>query len=203
MKALIIVDIQNDFLAGGPLAVKGGNELIPVINRIQGYFDLVVATQDWHPKEHASFAVNHTNKKLFERTYIEGFEQVLWPAHCVQGTSGSDFSSQLDQSRVEVVFRKGTDRLIDSYSAFYDNRRRRSTGLSGFLKHKNASELFFVGIAGDYCVNYSVLDALEEGFSVSVIEDAVASIDAASFLAIKMDLVDSGVKFLRSDDFYN
>jgi nicotinamidase/pyrazinamidase len=176
MEALIIVDVQNDFLPGGALAVQEGDQVIPVINRIAGKYDLVVATQDWHPADHKSFASQHENKKPGDKVELLGMEQVLWPDHCVQGTKGAEFSSQLDQSRIEKLFQKGIDQEIDSYSGFFDNGHKRDTGLNGYLKEKKVDAITIAGLTTDYCVRYSTLDALQLGYKVSIIAYATRAV---------------------------
>lgn len=168
MKALILVDIQNDFLPGGALAVTGGNEIFPFVNEIQTSFDLVVATQDWHPVDHGSFAANHEGKSPGEIIELSGLSQILWPVHCVQETNGAAFSEQLDQSNIEKVFVKGTEQDIDSYSGFFDNGRRKATGLGEYLKSKGVTEVAVVGLAADYCLKFTALDAQSLGFQTTV-----------------------------------
>ncbi|WP_374164118.1 bifunctional nicotinamidase/pyrazinamidase [Arcticibacter sp. MXS-1] len=192
MKALLIIDIQNDFLSGGALAVPQGDEVIPEINRLQEQYPLVIASQDWHPRGHKSFASSHAGKSLFSRIELNGLEQVLWPDHCVQGTDGAALSAQLDQRRIETIFRKGTDPGTDSYSAFYDNGRKKATGLTEYLRGKKVSELHVAGLAADYCVYYSVKDALAEGFETVLIENATRAIDPAAFTEIKKDILQRG-----------
>jgi nicotinamidase/pyrazinamidase len=177
MNALIIVDVQNDFLPGGALAVKDGFDIIPVINSIQTKFDLVVATQDWHPAEHKSFASNHPGEKAFDEIDLDGLPQVLWPDHCVQQTHGAAFSDQLDSKRIEAIFRKGMDKNIDSYSGFFDNGKRKSTGLAPYLKGRNITSVFVAGLAADFCVYFTAMDALESGFKTAIITDATKAID--------------------------
>jgi nicotinamidase/pyrazinamidase len=205
MKALIIVDIQNDFLPGGALAVNRGDEIIPVVNKLQhsGYFDLIIATQDWHPKDHGSFASNHPGKKPFEKTNLSGLEQILWPDHCVQGTEGAEFSKLLDVKNIEAIFRKGMDKNIDSYSAFFDNAKLKETGLAGYLKGRNVDEVFIAGLAGDFCVFYSSMDAIESGFKVTVIEDATRSIDDKGFKRAFKELKEKGGKIIKSSSILN
>jgi nicotinamidase/pyrazinamidase len=176
MDALIVTDIQNDFLPGGALAVPEGDRIIPVTNRLMPHFDLVVATQDWHPPDHGSFAATH-GRKIGELIDLYGLPQILWPVHCVQETPGAAFAPGLDTRRVEGVFRKGVDRNIDSYSAIYDNGHRRSTGLAEFLKKRGVSDVYLVGLATDYCVKFTALDAIAEGFKVHVIEDACRGVN--------------------------
>lgn len=200
MKALIIVDIQNDFLPGGALAVNKGDEIIPIVNRLQqlGYFDLIIATQDWHPKNHGSFASNHQNKKPFEKSTLSGLEQILWPDHCVQGTEGAEFSEQLDVKNIEAIFRKGMDKNIDSYSGFFDNGKLKDTGLAAYLKGRNVKEVFVVGLAGDYCVYYTSVDAVHSGFKTTLIEDATRSIDDTSFKSAVKELKEKGAEVIHS-----
>jgi nicotinamidase/pyrazinamidase len=177
MRALIIVDVQNDFLPGGTLAVSGGNDIVPIINSIQNEFDLVIATQDWHPANHSSFAANHPGKKLGDVIQLNEQSQVLWPVHCVQGTAGAEFSSSLSMNRVEAIFRKGTDPQIDSYSGFFDNGHRKSTGLAGYLIERGTPEIYVCGLATDYCVKFTALDAIGHGFTVHLIEDASRGVE--------------------------
>lgn len=177
MNALILVDIQNDFLPGGALAVPNGDEIVPIVNQLQPYFDLVVATQDWHPANHGSFAVNHRGKNPFEVIDLNGLTQVLWPVHCVQNTNGGDFAPGLDRNRWDRVFHKGTDSTVDSYSGFFDNGHRQATGLGDYLRAKGVTYVSVAGLATDYCVKFTVLDALELGFKTRLIEDACRGID--------------------------
>lgn len=192
MKALIVVDIQNDFLQGGSLAVPVGNEIIPVINSIQEKFDLVVATQDWHPKGHKSFASQHSNKSVYDKIDLNGIEQVLWPDHCVQGTVGAEISSELNQNKIEAIFRKGMNTIIDSYSGFYDNGKLKCTGLGDFLKGRGVKEIFVCGLAADYCVYFTAKDALELGFTSTIIENATKAIDVSNFENIKRNFIQNG-----------
>ena len=177
MNCLLIVDIQNDFLPGGALAVPEGDAVIPVINRLQDRFDLVLATQDWHPPDHGSFAASHPGHKVGDVIELDGVPQILWPVHCVQNSQGAQFSTALDTTRLARVFRKGIDRKIDSYSTFFDNAKRRSTGLADYLREQNVREIFICGLATDYCVRFSALDALELSFPVTVIEDACRGVN--------------------------
>lgn len=198
MKALLLIDIQNDFLPGGALAVPDGDQIIPIVNHIQPPFDLIVATQDWHPPDHKSFASNHAGRKVFETIDLEGLEQALWPDHCVQGTYGAEFSKQLDMKKVEAIFRKGTNADIDSYSGFYDNGHRKSTGLTDYLRGKNITQLYIAGLAGDYCVYYSAKDAIKEGFDTYIIEDATKAIDTKKVERVNKDIVQRGGKVIIS-----
>ncbi|KAA8483581.1 nicotinamidase/pyrazinamidase [Arcticibacter tournemirensis] len=189
MKALLLIDLQNDFLEGGSLAVPKGNEVIPIVNQIQSRFDLIVATQDWHPANHKSFASNHKGRMVFEKIDLNGLEQVLWPDHCIQGTVGAELSDQLDARPIEVIFRKGVDPDIDSYSGFYDNGHRRSTGMAGYLRDKGVTALYVAGLAADYCVYYSVLDAIAEGFDTYLIENATRAISDEGFQLAKKEII--------------
>lgn len=185
MHALIIVDIQYDFLPGGALPVPQGDMIIAVVNRIQQDFNLVVATQDWHPAGHKSFASVHAGKKPFEQITVSGLEQVLWPDHCIQGSDGARLSHALDSRRIEAIFRKGTDPDIDSYSGFYDNGRRKTTGLAGYLREREVKAVSVCGLAADYCVYFTAMDALAEGFDACILEDAVRPIDATAYATKK------------------
>jgi len=176
MNALIIVDLQNDFLPGGALAVPHGDEVIPVANKLQRRFNLLLATQDWHPPNHGSFATNHPGKKPGDRIMLDGIEQILWPVHCVQNTHGADFAPSFDTSRIAHVFHKGIDPLIDSYSTFFDNAHRRRTGLGEYLKERSINDIYLLGLALDYCVKYSALDARHLGFNTHIILDGCRGI---------------------------
>lgn len=200
MKALLLIDIQNDFIPGGALAVPGGHEIIPTVNKLQPYFGLVVATQDWHPHNHKSFASQHAGKQVFDKIALQGLEQVLWPDHCVQGTTGAAFSSKLDMNRVEAIFRKGTEVNIDSYSGFYDNGHLKSTGLADYLKGKAITDIYLAGLAGDYCVYFSAKDAIAEGFNTYLIEDAIRSINNDDFDKAKQDIISKGGKVIKSSE---
>jgi len=202
MKTLIIIDVQNDFMPGGTLAVSQGDEIIPVINKLQQHFDLVIATQDWHPENHASFAKNHPDGKEFDVINLDGQEQVLWPVHCMQNTNGADFHPALRTAKIEAIFRKGTDPEIDSYSGFYDNAHKKSTGLAGYLREKGANELYFCGLAADFCVFCSILDALGEGFSAYLIEDATRAIDPEKFSEAKKNILEKGGKIIKSGTIF-
>jgi nicotinamidase/pyrazinamidase len=177
MKALIIVDLQNDFLPGGALPVPHGDEVIPLANELQRRFELVLATQDWHPPDHGSFAANHAGKKPGDRILLDGIEQILWPVHCVQKTHGAEFAPSFDTSRVAHVFHKGIDPRIDSYSTFFDNAHRRHTGLAHYLEKRGINDIYLMGLALDYCVKYSTLDARELGLNTHVILDGCRGIN--------------------------
>lgn len=177
MRALILVDLQNDFVPGGALAVREGDRVVAVANRLVGRFDLVVATQDWHPADHGSFAANHPGGAVGEVIDLNGLPQVLWPVHCVQGTAGAEFAAGLDISKVTKVFRKGTDRAIDSYSGFYDNGHRRSTGMGEWLSQRGARDVYVMGLATDYCVKFTALDGRKLGLDVTLVEDGCRGVD--------------------------
>ncbi|MBW2961989.1 bifunctional nicotinamidase/pyrazinamidase [Mesonia aestuariivivens] len=200
MKVLVIVDAQNDFMPGGALAVPEGDKIIPVINKIIPEFDLVIATQDWHPEHHISFANNHLGKKAFDTIKFGEIKQTLWPAHCIQNTLGADFHKELNTQNIEAIFRKGTSPKIDSYSGFYDNAHLKSTGLAGYLKEKEAKELYFCGLAADICVSFTVKDALKLGFTSYLIEDASRALQAEEFTAVKKEIEYMGGKIVQSED---
>jgi len=178
--ALILVDLQNDFLPGGALPVPQGSEVISIANKLSLRFKHVIATLDWHPLNHASFAANYRARVPGEIVEINGVSQILWPTHCVQQTTGAQFAPGLDQSRISCVFHKGTDPEIDSYSGFYDNGHRRSTGLGEFLKERAIKELFVMGLATDYCVKFTVLDAVTLGFVTNVVRDGCRAVNLKS-----------------------
>jgi nicotinamidase/pyrazinamidase len=199
---LIIVDAQNDFCTGGALAVPQGEAIVPVANRVAQSFAHVLATQDWHPPSHLSFASSHKGRNPFEE--IEAFygAQTLWPDHCVQGTRGAEFHGDLDLRRIELVVRKGFRPEIDSYSAFYENDQRTHTGLAGYLRERGFRRVFLAGLATDYCVHYSALDARREGFDVVVVEDACRAIDLKGSLARAFsEMNEAGVRRAWSEEF--
>lgn len=177
--ALILVDIQNDFIPGGALPTRDGAEVVPVANRLIPQFALVVATQDWHPQDHGSFASNHPGRKPGEFIELGGIDQILWPDHCVQGAEGADFHPELDMSKVDHVVRKGTDPEIDSYSGFFDNGHRKATGLADYLREQGVSRVWVMGLATDYCVKFTALDALRLDFETFVIEDGCRGVELA------------------------
>jgi nicotinamidase/pyrazinamidase len=176
-ECLVVVDVQNDFLPGGALGVPDADQIVPIINLLMRRFELVVATQDWHPADHGSFASNHPDHEPGEIIDLEGVQQILWPVHCVQTTPGAEFAAGLDERRISQVVRKGVDKLVDSYSTFFDNARRRSTGLEDYLRTKNVKHLYICGLATDYCVRYSSLDALNLSFEASVVRDACRGVN--------------------------
>jgi nicotinamidase/pyrazinamidase len=175
--ALILVDLQNDFLPGGALAVPHGDEVIPLADELLRRFDLVVATKDWHPPDHGSFAANYPGKKPGDRIILDGIEQILWPVHCVQNTKGAEFAPSFDTSVIAYVFHKGTERNIDSYSTFFDNAHRRHTGLAHYLQTCGIKEIYLMGLALDYCVKYSALDARQLGLKTYIIVDGCRGIE--------------------------
>lgn len=168
-RSLIIVDVQNDFCPGGALAVPDGDKVVPFINKLQSDFDVVVATKDWHPANHGSFATSHEGKKPQDIVRLGGLPQILWPDHCIQGTEGAEFVKDLDISNVSKIFEKGTDPEIDSYSGLYDNGHKKATGLSEYLKEQGVDEVHIAGLATDYCVKFTALDARQDGFKTKVV----------------------------------
>jgi nicotinamidase-related amidase len=175
--ALLLVDVQNDFCPGGGLAVPEGDQIVPVLNRIMPEFAVVIATQDWHPRDHISFASSHPGHQPFDTITLPSGEQTLWPDHCVAGSVGADFHPQLDTRSLSLILRKGTRRELDSYSAFLENDRATATGLEHYLRGLGLQHLFVAGLAADVCVYYTVLDALRLGFAVYLVEDAARGID--------------------------
>jgi len=179
MRALILVDLQYDFCPGGALAVAHGDETIAVANKLMPSFPIVVATQDWHPASHASFAVNNPGRKVGEVAELGGLPQVMWPAHCVQGTRGAELHEGLDSKRITHVFRKGTDANIDSYSGFFDNGHKKSTGMGDWLKENGVDDVTVLGLATDYCVKFTALDARGLGMKVTLVTDGCRGVDLA------------------------
>ncbi len=179
MRALIVVDMQRDFMPGGPLGVDGADALVRPINVLthDASYGLVVATQDWHPRTHMSFASQYEDQEEGDLVELEGLPQVLWPEHCVQCSEGAEFADGLDLARVQAIFRKGMDPMIDSYSGFFDNGRRRSTGLGDFLRGRGVTDVDVCGVATDYCVRFTALDAAGLGFRVRLIRDACAGVE--------------------------
>ena len=180
MHALILIDLQNDFVPTGALAVPDGERVIPVVNRLQARFPLIVATKDWHPADHGSFASQHPGRKPGEVVDLNGWPQVLWPDHCVQHTPGAEFVPTLQTQRLAGVFFKGTDPRIDSYSTFFDNGHRQATGLDVFLRNRQVDQVYLAGLATDYCVKFSALDAVGLGFRVALIADACRAVNLQS-----------------------
>ncbi len=177
MRALLLIDLQYDFCPGGALAVARGDETIPVANKLSAKFDTVVATQDWHPPDHKSFAVNHPGKQPYDMIDLDRLPQVLWPSHCVQGTPGCGLHAGLDLTRLTKVVHKGTDRAIDSYSGFFDNGHRKATGLGDWLKARGVDDVVVLGLATDYCVKFTSLDARKLGMRVSVVADGCRGVN--------------------------
>jgi len=192
MKALIIVDVQNDFIPGGALAVHEGDQIVPVINQIQQEFDFILATQDWHPADHGSFAANHDGKNIGDFIDLNGVQQILWPVHCVQGSFGADFHADLKRENWKAVFRKGTNPKVDSYSGFFDNNRQGDTGLSSYLKDNEIEEIYVCGLAADYCVKFTVLDGISEGFKTHLVIDATKAVN------LQPDDFDKSVQEMKS-----
>jgi len=202
MQALVLVDIQNDFLPGGALPVPEGDQVVPVANQLMSAFALVVATQDWHPPDHGSFASQYAGKHIGEQVTLGGLPQTLWPDHCVQGTWGAEFAPGFAVERVQRIFQKGIDRDTDSYSAIFDNGHRRSTGLGEFLRERGVAEIAVAGLATDYCVKFTVLDALQLGLRVRVVRDGCRGVnlqpgDAEQALR---ELQRTGAVIVTSDD---
>jgi len=200
--ALLVVDVQNDFCPGGALAVPDGDAVVPVINRIARAFPIVVATQDWHPRGHISFASRHEGKNPFEVIEIQGTEQMLWPDHCVQGTRGADFHPGLDATALRFVLRKGTSPEVDSYSAFVENDRKTTTGLAGLLRELGVQRLFLSGLATDVCVRATALDGRGAGFQVVLLEDACRPVDVppGNLARALRRMLDTGVRVSLTDE---
>ena len=177
MKALLVIDIQNDFCPGGALAVSGGDEIVPIVNKLIDHFDTIILTQDWHPAGHLSFASSHDGKMPYDTTEMAYGTQVLWPDHCIQGTRGAEFHTELHADKAQVIIRKGFRKEIDSYSTFFENDQKTTTGLKGYLNQRGITELYAVGLATDFCVKWSVLDGIDEGFTMHIVNDAVRGID--------------------------
>jgi len=177
MKALLLIDIQNDFLPGGALAVRNGDEVVPVANKLIPGYELVVATQDWHPMEHGSFVSQHPGRNVGDLLDLNGLDQVVWPDHCVQGTTGAEFAPRLNTEGIHHVIQKGTDPYIDSYSGFFDNARQKATGLETYLREKDVDEVHIVGLATDYCVKFTALDAVDLGFQTVVLTEGIRGVE--------------------------
>jgi nicotinamidase/pyrazinamidase len=197
---LLVIDVQNDFCPGGALAVPRGDEVIAPILRIASRFRHIVLTQDWHPADHVSFATSHPDGKPFEAIALAYGPQTLWPPHCVQGTTGADFHPALKLPQAELILRKGFRTEIDSYSAFFENDHATRTGLAGYLRERNLSRVFFAGIACDYCVGYSALDARRLGFPAVVLRDACRAIDLdGSAAAMEVEFAKAGVAVIETE----
>ena len=200
--ALLVIDVQNDFCPGGALAVKEGDAVVRVINEIMSMFFKVAATMDWHPEDHVSFASNHPGIKVFDSIKVNGVNQMLWPDHCVQGTKGAEFHPDLEDKHFDIILRKGSDPLLDSYSAFYENDRKTPTGLEYYLKDLGISETYICGLATDYCVFYSAIDSVNSGFDTSLIIDAARGVDVPQGNVNKAveDMKLAGVTIVRSQE---
>lgn len=200
MRALILVDLQNDFLPGGALAIPRGDEVIAVANRVAGAFELVVATRDWHPANHGSFVTQHAGRKVGEVIDLDGLPQVLWPVHCVQHTPGAELAAQLDVARIRRIIDKGVDPRVDSYSGFFDNGRRRGTGLDGFLREHGVEQLYVLGLATDYCVKATALDAVFMRFTTYLVEDGCRGVGLrrGDLAAAVADMRRAGVRVVES-----
>ena len=195
--ALLVIDVQNDFCPAGALEVAGGNEIVPYINKEMVKYDCVVLTQDWHPKGHSSFATSHEGKNPLESIKMPYGDQVLWPDHCVQGSKGAEFHPDLNIEQANAIIRKGSNPFIDSYSAFFENDRKTPTGLDGYLKSLEIEKINLVGLATDFCVNYSAQDAANLGYKVSVLEKMCRAIDLnGSLAAAKSEMQNCGVEFI-------
>ena len=195
--ALLVIDVQNDFCPAGALEVAGGNEIVPYFNKEMVKYDCVVLTQDWHPKGHSSFATSHEGKNPLELIKMPYGDQVLWPDHCVQGSKGAEFHPDLNIEQANAIIRKGSNPFIDSYSAFFENDRKTPTGLDGYLKSLEIENINLVGLATDFCVNYSAQDAANLGYKVSVLEKMCRAIDLnGSLAAAKSEMQDCGVEFI-------
>ena len=195
--ALLVIDVQNDFCPAGALEVAGGNEIIPYINQEMAIHDCVVLTQDWHPKGHSSFASSHEGKNPLDLITMPYGDQVLWPDHCVQGSKGADFHPELNIKQANAIIRKGSNPLIDSYSAFFENDRKTPTGLDGYFKSLEIEKINLVGLATDFCVNYSAQDAANLGYKVSVLDKMCRAVDInGSLAAAKSEMQNCGVEFI-------
>lgn len=202
MKALIIVDVQNDFTPGGALAVKEGDQVVPIINQLQEKFDFIVATQDWHPADHGSFAANHPEKNVGEFISLNGVNQILWPVHCVQDTKGAEFHPELTNEKWKAIFQKGTNPQVDSYSGFFDNNRLGDTGLGAYLRENGIEDIFVCGLATDYCVKFTVLDSISQGFKTTLIADATRAVNIHENDDLKAinEMSASGAKVVLADE---
>ena len=202
MKALLLIDLQNDFCPGGALEVPAGNEVVPIANELMEKFDLVIATQDWHPANHGSFAANHMWRKPGQVIDLHGLPQVLWTIHCVQESFGAEFTPALNTAGIHKIFQKGTDPTIDSYSGFFDNGHRKSTGLGDYLQEQGVTEIYIMGLATDYCVKFSALDGAKLGFKTHLIEDGCRGIDLepGDIDRAKEEMRAAGVTILQSTD---
>lgn len=201
MEALLIIDVQNDFCPGGALEVPNGDEVVPVINELSLQFDVVLQTQDWHPEAHSSFASSHEEHEPFETIEMPYGEQVLWPDHCIQESEGAAFHPDLETDRTQLIVRKGFRTEIDSYSAFYENDNSTTTGLAGYLRERDIDTLYAAGLATDFCVKWSVVDGIQEGFNVKVVQDAVKGIDIeGSVDQAWSEMLEAGAEKISSEE---
>jgi len=201
VKALLIVDLQNDFCKDGALEVPDANKIVPVVNRLVNTFDRVIQTQDWHPAGHHSFASSHDGKDPYDTVEMDYGSQVLWPDHCVQGSHGGEFHPDLNRTKSQVIIRKGFRKEIDSYSTFYENDHETKTGLTGYLNDRGITDLYTVGLATDFCVKWSILDGIKEGFNMHIVKDAVKGIDLDGSLdAAWSEMNKAGVKITTSNE---
>lgn len=195
---LLIIDVQNDFCPGGSLAVDGGDDVVPVINRLQDHFDNIVLTQDWHPADHTSFASGHAKKKPFESVTVAYGDQTLWPDHCIQGTPGANFHPDLNRDQAQLVIRKGFRAAVDSYSAFFENDRTTPTGLTGYLRERGIDRVFLTGLATDVCVRSSAMDARNHGFDTVLILDGCRGLDEKTVNEALTAMKEAGVRVIES-----
>lgn len=204
MQALLVIDVQNDFCPGGSLPVPEGDEIIPLVNELAAQFDHVILTQDWHPEGHLSFASSHDGKEPYDTVRLPYGEQILWPDHCVQGSSGAAFHPALDTNKAELIIRKGFRKEIDSYSAFFENDQDTPTGLTGYLRERGIDTLYIAGLAFDFCVHWSAVDGRKQGFDVRVIEDASRGIDTeGSMDEARKRINASGARIITADEALN
>ena len=196
MKALVIIDVQNDFLINGSLEVSSANDVIEPINEIIKNYTLVIATKDWHPLDHVSFVSNHPGKKIGDVVKVNNLDQILWPEHCVQESKGSDFPTTLNFETINKIIYKGTNSLIDSYSGFYDNGKIRSTGLSDYLKENKVTSIDYVGLVTEYCVKFTVFDSIEEGFKSRVILKGIKGINLEESNKVLKEMKSKGIDLL-------
>ena len=201
MKALLIVDIQNDFCPGGALSVPDGDTIVPTVNKLVNVFDDVIQTLDRHPAGHSSLSSSHDGKNPYDTVEMDYGNQVLWPDHCVQGSMGAEFHPELNTLKTQVIIRKGFRRAIDSYSTFFENDQKTTTGLTGYLNQRGITDLYTVGLATDFCVKWSILDGIDEGFNMYIVKDAVKGIDLdGSLKAAWNEMQEKGVNIVTSDD---
>ena len=201
MRALLVIDVQNDFCPGGALAVPGGDEIVPVVNELIDGFDHVLLTQDWHPEGHHSFASSHDGKEPYDTVEMPYGKQILWPDHCVQDSAGAAFHPELNTTKAELILRKGFRPEIDSYSAFFENDQETPTGLTGYLRERDIDTLYLAGLAADFCVKWSALDGRDQGLAIHVIEDATRGIDTNGSLdRAWQEMDEAGVRVHSSDD---